>query len=138
MRVPSLKSCLRIALALLALLALTMSLPFVYLAFRISIQRRELQERTDFAQIALACASLAESATDETLLLRPSHPTIPPTLRRLPWRYIAANSNAITMEFHGGFDHYGYRVVRSESNAALWTLSWYTENGSRVLVTVQP
>src|SRR6266480_1770569 len=44
-----------------------------------------------------------------------------------------ADSNHVTIEFHGGFDHYGYRVRQSDTNATLWTISWYTEKDERLL-----
>jgi hypothetical protein len=90
--------------------------PFVYDGFRSSSQRRALQRRSDYSQIATAC--------------------VPTLIRSLSPRYISASSNHVTMEFHGGFDHYGYRVRQSDTNATQWTISWYTEQGERLLTTI--
>jgi hypothetical protein len=96
------------------------------------------QSRSDFPQIATACVTIARSVTNQTPFIKPTDPIVPPFLRSLPWSYITANSNYVTMEFHGGFDHYGYRVRQSDTNSALWTFSWYTENGERLLTTISP
>ncbi len=42
----------------------------------------------------------------------------------------------ILLELHGGFDHYGYSVQQSETDARLWTISYYTEQGQRLLTTI--
>jgi hypothetical protein len=106
--------------------------------FQSARQKKTLQSRSDYPQIATACVTIARSVTNQTLFIKPTDPVVPPFLRSLPWRYITANSNYVTMEFHGGFDHYGYRVRQSGTNSALWTFSWYTENGERLLTTISP
>lgn len=40
------------------------------------------------------------------------------------------------MEFHGGFDHYGYRVRQSDTSPKQWTISYYTEQGERLLTMI--
>ncbi len=110
--------------------------PFVYLGLRSASQQRALKNRTDFPQIAGACVALARANTN-TGFIYPNNPVVPPLLRALAPQYITARSNCVTMEFHGGFDHYGYRVRQSETNSNLWTISWYTEQGERLLKTIQ-
>ena len=112
--------------------------PFVYLGLKSSRQMRALQGRSDYSQIATACVALARSTTNLAPFIKPTDPIVPPLLRTLSPRYITANSNSVTMEFHGGFDHYGYRVRQSDTNPALWTISWYTEQGERLLRTNTP
>ena len=110
--------------------------PFVYLGFKSAGQRRALQNRSDFPQIALACVSLARSFTNDFTLVPVSDPRIPLTLRSLSPRSIHGATNFVNLEFHGGFDHYGYRLRQSETNSRLWTLSYYTEHGERPLTTI--
>jgi hypothetical protein len=110
--------------------------PIVYDGFRSASQQRALQARTDYPQIAAACVSLARSITNDSVLLKPSDPVVPAALRSLSPRYISAYSNFITLEFHGGFDHYGYRVQQSDADARLWTIYYYTEQGQRLLTTI--
>ncbi len=110
--------------------------PIVYDGFRSSHQRRALQSRSDYSQIATACVAIARSVTSESSLIKPTDPIVPPLVRSLSPRYIRATSNHVTMEFHGGFDHYGYRVRQSDTNPKRWTISYYTEKDERLLTTI--
>ena len=112
--------------------------PFVYFGMKSSSQRRALQNRSDYPQIAAACVTMARSITNDSDIIWPNDPVVPPLLRSLSPKYISASSNRVTMEFHGGFDHYGYRVRQSWANPAFWNLSWYTEDGERLLTTIAP
>jgi hypothetical protein len=109
--------------------------PFVYQAFRSSGQQRALQNRSDYPQIAAACVTLSRAVTNDGLIY-PSDPIVPPLLRSLSFQYIAADSNHITMEFHGGFDHYGYHVRQSATDPKQWTISYYTEKSEKPLTTI--
>ena len=95
-----------------------------------------LQARSDYPQIAAACVSLARSMTNDSALLKPSNPVVPTALRSLSPRYISAYTNCITLEFHGGIDHYGYKVRQSETDSRVWTIYYYTEQGQRLLTTI--
>ncbi len=110
--------------------------PFVYYACKIAGQRRALQSRSDYPQIAAACVTLTRAITNESALIKPTDPVVPAILRSLSPRYMSASSNHVTLEFHGGFDHYGYRVRQSDSNPKQWTISYYTEQGERLLTTI--
>ena len=101
-------------------------------------QKQSLQSRTDFSQIASACVTLARTVTNDTAFIKPADPIVPALLRSLSPRSIKAATNSVTMEFHGGFDHYGYRIRQSDTNRAFWTISWYTEEGERLLTTISP
>ena len=97
-------------------------------------QKRRLQSRSDYAQIAAACASLPRSITGWSV--EPSDPRVPPIVRSLSPRYILLRSNAVTLEFHGTVDHYGYRVEQSELDTNLWTISYYAEHETKSLTTI--
>jgi hypothetical protein len=130
----------KVALIIIAVLVAGVLLfvsPFMYLGLKSSSKMRALQSRSDFPQIASACIILTRAFTNDTLIY-PTDPIVPPLLRSLSPRYISADSNSVTMEFHGGFDHYGYRVRQSDTNPALWTISWYTEKGERLLTMISP
>ena len=116
--------------------ALVVISPFIYHGLQISSQRRALQRRSDFPQIAAACVTIARAITNDSPFIKPTDPIVPTLLRSPSPRHISASSNRVTMEFHGGFDHYGYRVRQSDTNAKLWTISWYTEQGERLLSTI--
>jgi hypothetical protein len=109
--------------------------PFLSPALKSRGQIRALQSRSDYPQIATACVTLARSVTNHSRI-KPSDPRVPPLLRALSPRYITADSNSVTMEFHGGFNHYGYRVEQSDGNANLWRIYWYFEKNQRLLSTI--
>jgi hypothetical protein len=109
---------------------------FVYGGIRSSSQKRALQNRTDYGEIALAAVALTHAITNDSKLLRPNDAAVPPALRALSPKYISASSNQVLMEFHGGFDHYGFIVRQSTANSRQWTISYYTERKERLLTTV--
>ena len=45
--------------------------------------------------------------------------------------YVDVGPDGMHMEFHGGFDHFGFDVRRTEDE---WVLSWYTEHGDHRLL----
>src|SRR5437016_6012082 len=110
--------------------------PFLYDGFRCAWQSRALQNRSDYPQIAAACATLTRAITNHSILIPVADPRVPPLLRSLSPRYIGASSNHVTLEFHGGFDHYGYRFQQVDTDPKQWTLSYYTEHGEKLLTTI--
>ena len=129
----------RIALIVFGVLVASVLLlisPLVYDGVQIVRQRRALQSRSDYPQIAAACVTVALSTTNHSSHILLADPAVPPLLRSLSPRYMSVSSNSVTMEFHDGADHYGYRVRKSDRNAKEWTISWYTERGERLLSTI--
>lgn len=110
--------------------------PQLYDGFHSALKKQSLQSRADYPQIASACISLARSITNEPTNFKPSDPPVPAKLRSLAPHYISVYSNHVTLEFHGGFDHYGYRVEQSDDDSRLWTISFYTEQGHKLLTTI--
>lgn len=110
--------------------------PMILGGFRSVRHQRALQARSDYPQIAAACVSLARSITNDSALIWPSDPIVPATLRSLSPKYINAETNSITLEFHGGFDHYGFRVDQSDTDPKLWTIYYYTEQSQKLLTTI--
>jgi hypothetical protein len=110
--------------------------PFVYDGFRSASQRRSLQNRSDYPQIATACITLARAITNNSTLISVTDPRIPALLQSLSPRHISASTNHVTMEFHGGFDHYGYRVRQTDIDPKQWAIFYYTEHGEKLLTTI--
>ena len=98
-------------------------------------QMKALQSRSDYPQIAAASISLARSVTNQ-FDIPVTDSRVPALLKELAPRYIMISEGLVTMEFHGGFDHYGYRVQRSKADSNQWTISFYTENGEKPLAQV--
>ena len=117
-------------------LLLALASPFVYEAFKISAQQRALLGRSDYPQIATNCLALMKSITNHSGFIYPGDSRVPTSLRTLSFRYINSLSNHLRMEFHGGFDHYGYELRPSNTNANTWTLLWYTEKTRKPLTTI--
>ncbi len=127
--------------AIVFIIALVGGFLFFNSPYRLSVlddarQKRALQSRADYSQIANACVSLAHAVTNQTTFIQPANPIVPPLLRSLSPHYLTADTNFVAIEFHGGLDHYGYIVRQSDTNASHWTISWYTESGERHLGTV--
>lgn len=126
------------AIAVVGVLALGMLLlisPFVYDAIQSANQKRELQSRSDYPQIAAACVMLAHALTNSALIY-PSDPQVPGLLQTLAPRHIFASTNFVELEFHGGFDHYGFSVKQSATNPKEWAISFYTEDTRKLLTTI--
>jgi hypothetical protein len=123
--------------------ALLVVLVLLYAALAISVrvrdtrQRQLLLGRSDYAQIAKACAGLARTITNEQAAWRPSDPAVPAILRSLSPSDIGGYSNSITLDFRGGAEPYIYDASQSTENPKQWTLSLYSEHlGSRSLVAI--
>lgn len=129
------KTRLIIFTALLSGFVLLIS-PIVYDVIRSAVQRRALQNRNDFPQIAADCAMLMRATTSDSVLDPISDPRVPARLRALSPSYISASSNHVTLEFHGGFDHYGYRFRETDTDPKQWALFYYTEQDERLLTTI--
>jgi hypothetical protein len=93
---------------------------------------RRLLEEVGLAQLANDCISLAKEHEGECQTLREGD--LPASIERLrPARVsICEGRNPVHIEFHGGFDHYGYDLWRDDSRN-LWILDWYTETSQQEL-----
>ena len=49
---------------------------------------------------------------------------------------ILSSSNNVTIEFHGGFNHYGYKFRQSSADPKQWVLMYYTEEREKLLTTI--
>ena len=110
--------------------------PIIYDVFHSAAQGRALQHRDDLPQIAAACVTLAHTTTNDSLLIRPFDLSVPSIIRSLSPHYISTRTNFVTLEFHGGFDHYGYQVQQSDADPKQWVISFYTEQGHKLLTTI--
>ena len=58
-----------------------------------------------------------------------------PTIQRLRPNKIYIDASRVTLEFHGGMDHFGYQLIKEE-NSKQWNLEWYTESSQEKLLTI--
>jgi len=110
--------------------------PYVYEGLKIGAQMRSLRNRSDNQQIAVSCVNLVHSVSGGLVRVSVADPRVPEVLRSLHPGYILASTNGLTMEFHGGFEHYGYRLRQSERDSKQWTLSFYNDQNEELLTTV--
>ena len=57
---------------------------------------------------------------------------LPPFFANMNARWMSVESNYLRIEFHGGFDHYGFHVREMDGEWILW---WYTEGGREIMTT---
>lgn len=115
-------------------------------------QKRELQSRGDYPEVAAACLSLVNAVeadapdkdiwrlTTDPQPLACTDPRVPRLLLSLSPRAILVSSSRVTLECHGGFDHYGFRLTKEyDDNPKVqkWTLSYYEEGVQTDLATVE-
>ena len=88
-------------------------------------------------QALLAAAIPAIEATTNQVTFHgscdhyPSISNLPPIIHQMKPYYVAVDPERLRMEFHGGFDHYGFEIRKRDQ----WELSWYTEHGHHPLLT---
>lgn len=59
--------------------------------------------------------------------------SLAPAIAVLRPNYVVVYPDAVTIEFAGGFDHFGFKV---EDKHDIWEMSWYTEKGHHPLLTL--
>src|SRR5215469_12126506 len=105
----------RLARAVFIGLCVVIAVPVVYIVsmaayirydvYRCIQQRKDLQSRTDYPQIAMACVTLAHAITNDVpMSWRPSDPFVPAILRSLSPAFIDGYTNSINLEFRDGHD----------------------------------
>ncbi|MHA3774682.1 hypothetical protein ACXR0O_24430 [Verrucomicrobiota bacterium sgz303538] len=96
---------------------------------RIRHHMDELRSARDVREVALECLSLLQSTTEQTLIISSADSRVPAAIRskKPSSLVIAPISRKVTIEFGGGFFHYGYRLEPVSSGAGQWSLSMYGE-----------
>ncbi len=113
---------------------------FVMLGGPQIIARRQhfdrLVETADHQALLSAAILVIEGTTNRMTFHRPfdNYPSItnlPPIIRLMEPNYVTVDPQRLRMEFHGGFDHYGFEIRKGDQ----WELSWYTEGGYHPILT---
>ncbi len=99
-------------------------------------QRQALLTRTDYPEIARACAGIAQSATKGFPFVAVSDSRVPESLRSLAPRFITAWTNELTVDFQGGSKPYGYKLRPAATTPGQWTLFFFTLEGEQPLATI--
>jgi hypothetical protein len=113
---------------------------FVLLGGPQMIARRQhfdrLVETADHQALLSAAIPVIEGTTNHMTFHRsydhyPSITNLPPIIHQMKPNYVAVDPQRLRMEFHGGFDHYGFEIRKEDQ----WELSWYTEGGHHPILT---
>ena len=97
-------------------------------------------ETVDAKALLAAAISLAESSAGNVTYTRAAADTggqsgfaaLPQIFAELNPAYVSVSPERIRVEYHGGFDHYGFEVQRE---GGVWDLSWYTEGTRQTMLT---
>jgi hypothetical protein len=132
------KTALKIICVLGLLLVLGVGIIFVLLGGPQSLQYRRhfdrLVKTNDHGAVARAAITVMRGTTNQTFLMGDLLTNLPPEIAGMKPRYVSVSPEHMTMEFHGGFDHFGFKIEdRDES----WDMSWYTEKGRHPLLSVE-
>lgn len=109
--------------------------PFVSQAIKLNQKRRGLEKITNYAQITQDCLVLLSNLPPDTLM-RNGDDRLPPFIYGLQPRSVYVGINSVRLEFAGGFDHFGYRLIPSQKSNQ-WTLNWYTEKSLKPLFSTE-
>ncbi len=96
----------------------------------------QIVKTADRGALLSAAIPVIEAATNHTTFSQsydhyPSITNLPSIIQKMKPNYVAVDPQRLRMEFHGGFDHYGFEIRKRNE----WELTWYTEHGHHPLLT---
>ncbi|MFT3883850.1 MAG: hypothetical protein QM703_29990 [Gemmatales bacterium] len=102
--------------------------------------RKAMQSEIDLHQLAEDCLALRKTQFKPDLQVLMNEEmnqaiSFSPTIQRLRPNSISITAGYLILEFYGGFDHYGYQLVKDDKSSQ-WNLEWYTESSSEKLLTI--
>lgn len=103
--------------------------------------RKAMQSEISLRQLAEDCLTLkkAQLVNERVSFLMQEEMELAisfsPTIQRLRPNKIYIDTSRVTLEFHGGMDHFGYQLIK-ENNSRQWNLEWYTESSSEKLLSI--
>ena len=131
------KTAIKIASLVGVLLVLALGAIFVLLGGPQSLSLRRhfdrLVKTNDHGAVARTAIAVIEATTNQTLFMNDRLTNLPPLIAGMKPRYVSVSPDQMTIEFHGGFDHFGFRI---DDRVTSWEMYWYTEDGRHPLLTV--
>jgi len=85
--------------------------PFVLITLDVynsRTERHRLLHETDHKALLAASRKMMQEVADETIFDPAQDPRVPPIIRKLGPSHITISPRQLTVELHGGFDHYGF------------------------------
>jgi hypothetical protein len=89
--------------------------------------------KTNDHRAVAAAAVAAIRAYTNAQFLHHEVTNLAPAIASLRPSYVVIYPDAVTIEFAGGFDHFGFKVEDEQDG---WAMSWYTEKGQHPLLTL--
>ena len=130
-------TALKIVCVLGLLLVLAVGAIFVLLGGPQSLRYRRhfdrLVKTNNHGAVARVATTVMRGTTNQTLLIGNGLTNLPPEIAGMKPRYVSVSPERMTIEFHGGFDHFGFRI---EDRDEFWEMYWYTEKGRHPLLSI--
>lgn len=123
----------KIRLAALLIAVTGLATVFVLLGGPESMARRHRFERYvkcgNHAAIAQAAIAMISKTTSQQMYTARSDDersltNLPAIIRDMKPNWVSVEPGHMTIEFHGGFDHFGFNIDKSDYE---WEMSWYSE-----------
>ena len=92
-----------------------------------------LVKTNDHDSVARAAVAMIRAATNRTIFMADRLTNLPSLIASMKPKYVAVSPDRMTIEFHGGFDHFGFEI---QDRDGLSEMTWYTEEGHHPLLTV--
>ena len=92
-----------------------------------------LAKTNDHKAVARAAIAVIRAATNDTILRGARLTNLPPLITRMKPEYVTVSPQRMTIEFHGGFDHFGFEIRDVED---AWEMTQYTEQGRRSILKI--
>jgi hypothetical protein len=97
-----------------------------------------LVKTADHTEIARAAIDIAMQTTTQTLYSDTTYyalklSNLPPAIAQMEPTYVSVLPDRLQIEFHGGFDHYGFTVWKRDQE---WEMTWYTEGGQHRILGI--
>ncbi|MCI5193679.1 MAG: hypothetical protein D3915_11235 [Candidatus Electrothrix sp. AU1_5] len=83
--------------------------------------------------VVSAAIPVMRTTTDEMMFIGDSLAELPSLIAEMEPKYVFVSPDYMVMEFHGGFNHFGFRIDNQKTQ---WKISWYTEGSHHFLLSV--
>jgi hypothetical protein len=96
--------------------------------------RKAVNSADHLAIVTAAVSTIHKSGTNTMLYRGSSLTNLPTIISGLKPSKVWVRPDSMTIEFHGGFDHFGFDIREREDN---WEMARYTEQERKLVLTVK-
>ena len=94
---------------------------------------QSLVATNDHTQVAHQAIELIQATTNDALIQDTDIAGLPSAIANMRPSYVSIHPRGMGIEFHGGFDHYGFMIEETEGG---WDMLWYTEKEHHRLLRI--